>query len=160
MFFKARGLRPFHGEASGWAASVVVVVVLTGVWALSVGCYGKDNGPKHPRAQAQFNQIVAKFTARMKQCLPEAVQANMNRPMTETERANSKIVAQALSNFKTELTQCLTGEGYGNEVQLEAAKVKGWLAQPDCATFAKTVFNAAECSALQMVLEDSGFQAK
>ena len=122
--------------------------------------YGKDTGPKHPRPQAQFNETVAKFTSRMKQCLPEAVQANLNRPITETEKADGKRVGTALSNFKTELTQCLTGEGYGNEVQLEASKVEAWLSKPDCATFVKAVFDAAECSALQMVLEDSGFAAK
>lgn len=158
FFLNNRQQLPFTRTVR-WAGTALALSLAVS-WALAACGYGKDTGPKHPRPRAQFDQVVAKFTARMKQCLPEAVQVNLNRPITEAEKGNSKLVGTALSNFKTELSQCLTGEGYGNEVQLEAAKVDQWLTKPDCTTFVKAVFDAAECSALQMVLEDSGFQAK
>ncbi|MCD6496835.1 MAG: hypothetical protein J7M25_00830 [Deltaproteobacteria bacterium] len=136
----------------GLAIAVVFVVA----WSVG-GCYGKDNGPKHPRASGQFDTTVSKFLVRMKQCMPQAVQTNMHRPMTAAELANKQLTGKALSNFKIELSQCLTGKGYGNEIQLEGAKVDAWLAAPDCAGFAKALFDTPECSALQMVFEDSGF---
>ncbi len=133
-----------------WAVALVVVAACG---------YGKDTGPKHPRPRAKFEKLVGRFVARVGQCLPELVQAGLNRPMTEAEKADANLRKTTLSNYRTELMQCLTGEGYGNEIQVEPASVEKWLQAPDCAAFAKAVSNAPECSALQLVLEDSGFKA-
>ena len=133
---------------------LVGIALVAGVFA---GCYGKDTGPKKPRAKESFMPTLEKFTARASKCLPEMVQANLKRPMKEEEKGNESLKKGAVSNLRTELLQCFTGKGYGNEVQIESKHVKEWLAQPDCAGFAKAVFASPRCAVIQMTLEDSGF---
>jgi len=120
-------------------------------------CYGKDTGPKSPRKKAPFMPVLDEFTQRSRECLPQMVKANLSREMTAEERTNEALKKGAVSNLRTELLQCFTGKGYGNEVQIEPEHVKEWLAKPDCETFAKAFSESFRCSVLQMTLEDSGF---
>ncbi len=129
-----------------------------GLAFLTLGsCYGKDTGPKSPRNKEPFMPTLDAFTKRSRECLPEMVKANLGREMSAEERTNEALKKGAISNLRTELLQCFTGKGYGNEVQIEPAHVKKWLAKPDCETFAKAFSESFRCSVLQMTLEDSGF---
>lgn len=120
-------------------------------------CYGKDTGPKAPREKEAFMPTLEEFTKRSAECLPEMVEAVVGREMTSEERTNDPLKEGAVSNLRTELLQCFTGRGYGNEVQIEAGHVREWLGKPDCASFAQVFSESFRCSVLQMSLEDSGF---
>lgn len=138
----------------------------SGVWILAIpalaitcaGCgYGKDTGPKKPRESQNFMPTLARFTQRMERCIGDAVKVNLNRPITQAEFNNKELIKKAINNLRTELLQCFTGKGYGNEVQIEANHVEVWLAKPSCPEFAKAVFTSPRCNVLQMTLADSGF---
>ena len=123
-----------------------------------IGCgYGKDTGPKKPRESQNFLPTLARFTKRMEVCIADAVKVNLNRPITPAELNNKELIKKAVNNLRTELLQCFTGKGYGNEVQIEANHVEVWLSKPSCPEFAKVVFSSPRCNVLQMTLADSGF---
>lgn len=136
-------------------------LLLAGACALLCGCgYGKDTGPKHPRAKEQFLPVIARFEMQMEKCIGNAVQVNLNREITAEELNNKPLIKKAVTALSKELQQCLTGRGYGNEVQIEINHVEGWLAKTSCPEFAKAVFTSARCNVLQMVLADNGFPEK
>ena len=126
------------------------------VLLLSCG-YGKDTGPKQPKASAQFKPLVDQFLAKCKTCVGDVFQVNLGRPITAAERGDSAKLDKALSTLRTELMQCLTGQGYGNEIQIERQVVEAWLAKTGCPQFAQTAFKAPQCIAIQSVLEEAGY---
>jgi hypothetical protein len=135
-----------------------LILVLLGLPVLWVGCgYGKDTGPKAPKPSAQFEPLVDRFVERCKSCYEHVFQVNLGRQLTAPERADANKQAQALKAMRTELLQCLTGKGYGNEVQLEASVVEVWLAKTGCPQFASASFKAPQCIAIQSVLEEAGY---
>ncbi len=134
----------------------VVSFLALGCIVLSA-CYGKDTGPQAPREKEAFMPTLEEFTKRSAECLPEMVEAVVGRAMTAEEQTNDALKEGAVGNLRTELLQCFTGRGYGNEVQIESSYVRGWLAKPDCVSFAKAFSETFRCSVLQMTLEDSGF---
>ena len=122
------------------------------------GCgYGKDTGPKTPVDAQQFDGLVDQFMSRTQSCFGEVFQANMGREATEVERADQARVKKAMDGLKAELMGCLTGKGYGNEVQVEGSMVEGWLAQEGCVEFARAAFKAPQCIAIQSAIEEAGF---
>ena len=108
-----------------------------GVLMLVVGCgYGKDTGPKTPKTSPRFAPLADRFKAKCQTCYDDVFHVVMNRQMTEAERADKAKQTKALTELRTELMQCMTGKGYGNETQVEASVVEVWLAKTGCPQFA------------------------
>lgn len=129
-----------------------------GALAILASCgYGKDTGPKQPKAQKQFEPLVDRFVKRSQSCFGDMFQVNMGRPVAASERADTAKVSKAMVELRKELLGCLTGKGYGNEIQVEASVVDAWMAKTGCAQFAAAAFKAPQCIAIQSVLEEAGF---
>lgn len=122
------------------------------------GCgYGKDSGPQTPKDKQQFDGLVDQFMTRTQTCFGEVFQANMGRQATEAERGDADRKKKAMDTLRAELLGCLTGKGYGNEVQLGGAVLEGWLAEQGCAEFARAAFKAPQCIAIQSAIEEAGY---
>lgn len=135
-------------------------ILSVGVLAMGFGCgYGKDTGPKAPKAQSQFEPLADKFVSRTQSCFDDVFQVNMGRVMTAEERGAKDKATKAMTQLRAELLGCLTGKGYGNEVQLDSAMVEGWMAKASCKEFAQAAFKAPQCIAIQSVVEEAGFSA-
>jgi len=119
--------------------------------------YGKDTGPKHPKKSPRFAPLADRFSQRCKSCFDDVFQVNMGRQQTAAERADTAKHAKAITAFRAELMQCMTGKGYGNEIQIEATVVEVWVAKTGCPQFAAAAFKAPQCIAIQSVLEEAGY---
>jgi hypothetical protein len=125
---------------------------------MMLGCgYGKDTGPKRPKASPRFAPLADQFQARCKVCYDDVFHANMGRQLTAAERADAAKMQNALAAFRLEILQCMTGKGYGNETQIESATIEVWLAKTGCPQFAAVAFKAPQCIAIQSVLEEAGY---
>jgi len=125
---------------------------------MTVSCgYGKDTGPKQPKSSPLFGPLADRFQARCKACFEDVFHVNMGRQLTAAERSDAAKMKKALASFRQELTQCMTGKGYGNETQVEASVVEVWLATTGCPQFAAAAFKAPQCIAIQSVLEEAGY---
>lgn len=133
-----------------------VALVLT-----TLGCgYGKDTGPTTPKSQAQFEPLVEQFVTRSQSCFDDVFKVNMGRAISVEEQGAKDKVNKAMSQLRAELLGCMTGKGYGNEVQLDASLVQGWLAKSGCLEFAQAAYKAPQCIAIQSVVEEAGFSAE
>jgi hypothetical protein len=123
---------------------------------LSCG-YGKDTGPKQPKSSPLFAPLADRFQARCKACFDDVFHVNMGRQISPAERSDAARMQKAMSSFRQELMQCMSGKGYGNETQVEASVVEVWLAHTGCPQFAQAAFKAPQCIAIQSVLEEAGY---
>ncbi len=124
----------------------------------TVGCgYGKDTGPKAPRPRQQFEPLVDRFVKRTMQCYDDVFNVNMGRQVTDKERNDQARLGKVKVAMRRELLGCLTGKGYGNEIQVEPSVVEVWLSKTGCPQFAVAAFRAPQCIAIQSVLEEAGF---
>jgi hypothetical protein len=94
---------------------------------------------------------------RCKACFEDVFHVNMGRQLTAAERADTAKINKAMTAFRQEIMQCMTGKGYGNETQVEAPVVEVWLARTGCPQFAAMAFKAPQCIAIQSVLEEAGY---
>jgi len=136
--------------------TMILSALCTALLMLSCG-YGKDTGPKQPKASPQFAPLADRFGARCKTCFEDVFHVNMGRQLTAAERTDTVKMKKALVAFRQELMQCMTGKGYGNETQIEAPVVEVWLAKTGCPQFAAAAFKAPQCIAIQSVLEEAGY---
>ena len=133
------------------------LVTLVAVALLGACGYGKDTGPKSPKSSIEFEPLVQRFVQKCQTCLDDVFQVSLGRPATAAERADAAKLGALYAAWKKEVGQCLTGQGYGNEVQLEATVMEVWLGHPGCPQFAAAAFKAPQCIALQSVLEEAGY---
>lgn len=134
------------------------MILLGCVAALAASCgYGKDTGPKAPKPQKQFEPLADQFAQKSGTCFEDVFKVNMGRPMTAAERADKARRAKALQDLRKELLGCLTGKGYGNEIQLERQVVEVWMGKTGCPQFAAAAYKAPQCIAIQSVLEETGY---
>ena len=134
------------------------ILITPCVAALIMSCgYGKDTGPKRPKTSPQFAPLADRFAKRCDQCFEDVFHANMGRQMSAKERADTAKKQKAMGEIRREIFQCMSGKGYGNEVQLDPSVAEVWLAKTGCPQFAAAAFKAPQCIALQSVLEEVGF---
>ena len=138
------------------AAQMISCCMALGLSGLGCG-YGKDTGPTTPKADSQFEPLADRFVAKVRSCFDEVFQVNMGRPVTAEERAQKDRISKALGQLRAEVMGCLTGKGYGNEVQLDPPMVESWMAKAGCQEFAQAAFKAPQCIAIQSVVEEAGF---
>lgn len=125
---------------------------------MMLGCgYGKDTGPKQPKTSPRFGPLADRFQARCKACFEDVFHVNMGRQLSAAERSDAVRMQKAMTAFRQELMQCMTGKGYGNETQIEASVIELWLAKTGCPQFATAAFKAPQCIAVQSVLEEAGY---
>jgi hypothetical protein len=133
-----------------------LVILVAGALLGACG-YGKDTGPKAPKESIQFEPMVQRFVQKCQTCLDDVFQVSLGRPASAAERSDAAKLGAVYAAWKKELGQCLTGQGYGNEVQVEAQVVEVWLGHTGCPQFAAAAFKAPQCIAMQSVLEEAGY---